>query len=162
MKPKVDEATKRRIRGGRMLLAGKKPSEVAWAVGVSRQTAYSWKAVIEGGGGIEALRDLSRGGRPASLSEQDKQWLTQALIDGPTAHGFGTELWTLSSGCASSSRSASVCASAKCMSGGCWANWGFPTRSPTSVPWSATSRPSSAGGEAAGLRLKKKPGARAA
>jgi transposase len=78
-----------------MLLAGKKPSEVAWAVGVSRQTAYSWKAVIEGGGGIEALRDLSRGGRPASLSEQDKQWLTQALIDGPTAHGFGTELWTL-------------------------------------------------------------------
>lgn len=95
MKPKVDEATKRRIRGGRMLLAGKKPSEVAWAVGVSRQTAYSWKAVIEGGGGIEALRNLSRGGRPASLSEQDKQWLTQALIDGPTAHGFGTELWTL-------------------------------------------------------------------
>jgi len=78
-----------------MLLAGKKPSEVAWAVGVSRQTAYSWKAVIEGGGGIEALRNLSRGGRPASLSEQDKQWLTQALIDGPTAHGFGTELWTL-------------------------------------------------------------------
>jgi transposase len=95
MKPKVDEATKRRIRGGRMLLAGKKPSEVAWAVGVSRQTAYSWKAVIEGGGGIEALRNLSRGGRPGNLSDQDKQWLTQALIDGPTAHGFGTELWTL-------------------------------------------------------------------
>lgn len=95
MKPKVDEATKRRIRGGRMLLAGKKPSEVARAVGVSRQTAYSWKAVIEDGGGIEALRNVSRGGRPASLSEQDKQWLTQALIDGPTAHGFGSELWTL-------------------------------------------------------------------
>jgi transposase len=95
MKPKVDEATKRRIRGGRMLLAGKKPSEVARAVGVSRQTAYSWKAVIEDGGGIEALRNLSRGGRPGNLSDQDKQWLTQALIDGPTAHGFGTELWTL-------------------------------------------------------------------
>jgi transposase len=62
IKPKVDEATKRRIRGGRMLLAGKKPSEVACAVGVSRQTAYSWKAVIEDGGGIEALRNLSRGG----------------------------------------------------------------------------------------------------
>jgi transposase len=95
MKPKVDEATKRRIRGGRMLLAGKKPSEVARAVGVSRQTAYSWKAVIEDGGGIEVLRNLSRGGRPGNLSDQDKQWLTQALIDGPTAHGFGTELWTL-------------------------------------------------------------------
>ncbi len=78
-----------------MLLAGKKPSEVARAVGVSRQTVYAWQARIEDGGGIEALRNLSRGGRPASLSEQDKQWLTQALIDGPTAHGFGTELWTL-------------------------------------------------------------------
>jgi len=44
-----------------MLLAGKKPSEVACAVGVSRQTAYSWKAVIEDGGGIESLRNLSRG-----------------------------------------------------------------------------------------------------
>jgi transposase len=78
-----------------MLLAGKKPSEVARAVGVSRQTAYSWKAVIGDGGGIEALRNVSRGGRPARLSEQDKQWLTQALINGPTAHGFGSELWTL-------------------------------------------------------------------
>jgi transposase len=94
MKSRVDEATRRRMRGGRMLLAGKKPAEVAAAVNVSRQTAYAWKGIVEEGG-IEALRKLSRGGRPGQLSEEDKQRLAQALIEGPTAHGFGSELWTL-------------------------------------------------------------------
>jgi len=80
---------------GECCLLARSPARSGALWGVSRQTAYSWKAVIEEGGGIEALRNVSRGGRPARLSEQDKQWLTQALIDGPTVHGFGSELWTL-------------------------------------------------------------------
>ena len=47
VKKRVEEAVRRRIRGGRMLLSGKNPREVADAVGVSRQTAYSWRAIVE-------------------------------------------------------------------------------------------------------------------
>jgi transposase len=44
-----------------MLLTGKRPAEVALAVGVARQTMYTWKRLLEEGG-IEALRAVpSRG-----------------------------------------------------------------------------------------------------
>ncbi len=94
MKKNADEAVRRRIRGARLLLAGKSPREVAEALGVSRQTAYAWKSVIENAG-IDGLRQSSRGGRPGQLRDEDKEWLRAALTEGPTAHGLGTELWTV-------------------------------------------------------------------
>ena len=39
---RLDEAARRRVKAGRMLLAGKTPAEAEHAVGVARQTAYSW------------------------------------------------------------------------------------------------------------------------
>ncbi len=47
------EATKKRLRAGRMLLAGKTPAESAIAVGVARQTVYPWKWLLD-----EGLGDL--------------------------------------------------------------------------------------------------------
>jgi hypothetical protein len=46
-KKQLDDATKKRLRAGRMLLAGKRPAEVALAVGVARQAVYtcSWMLV---------------------------------------------------------------------------------------------------------------------
>lgn len=90
----IEEAAKRRVRAARMLQAGKKPAEVAAAVGVARQTVYTWKRILEEGG-IDALREIDRGGRPASLDEEQFEQIRSALLKGPTAHGFGTELWTL-------------------------------------------------------------------
>ncbi|MHB8668292.1 MAG: helix-turn-helix domain-containing protein, partial [Burkholderiales bacterium] len=40
MRKLMDEAVKRRVKAGRMLKSGKKPAEVAKAVGVARQTVY--------------------------------------------------------------------------------------------------------------------------
>ena len=77
-----------------MLLAGKTPAQAANAVGVARQTAYTWKAVLDEGG-IDALRDMPTRGRPARLDDAQLQALGRALMDKPTDHGFGTELWTL-------------------------------------------------------------------
>ena len=37
----MDEATRKRVRAGRLMLAGKSPAEAAKAVGVARQTAYT-------------------------------------------------------------------------------------------------------------------------
>ena len=46
-------------------------------------------------GGMDALRAMPTRGRPARLNEQQLQSLGRALLQKPTEHGFGTELWTL-------------------------------------------------------------------
>ena len=91
---RLNEEQRRRVRAGRLLLAGKTPAQAAYAVGVARQTAYTWKAVLDEGG-IDALRAMPGRGRPARLDEQQLQALGRTLLQSPTEHGFGTELWTL-------------------------------------------------------------------
>ena len=73
------------------LLAGKTPAQAARAVGVARQTAYTWKALLDEGG-IDALRAMPTRGRPARLDDEQLQALGRALLQSPTRHGFGTEI----------------------------------------------------------------------
>ena len=94
VKKRLDEAPKKRVRAGRLLLKGKKPAEVALAVGVARQTVYTWKALLDERG-IDALRSAPSRGRPPRLDESELKGLRRALLQKPTEHGFGTELWTL-------------------------------------------------------------------
>jgi transposase len=91
---RLSEATKKRLKAARMLLAGKGCAEVALAVGVARQTVYTWKRLLDEGG-IDALRAVPERGRPAQLDEQQLAALRATLLQSPTSHGFGTELWTL-------------------------------------------------------------------
>lgn len=91
---RLDDAQRRRVRAGRMLLAGKTPAQAAHAVGVARQTVYTWKALLDEGG-IDALRAMPGRGRPARLDDEQLQALGRTLLQSPTEHGFGTELWTL-------------------------------------------------------------------
>lgn len=90
----LSEAAKKRVKAGRMLLAGKGCAEVALAVGVARQTVYTWKRLLDEGG-IDALREVPERGRPAQLDERQLASLRAAILQNPTEHGFGTELWTL-------------------------------------------------------------------
>jgi hypothetical protein len=78
-KSKQGEASKRRVRAGRLLLAGKTPPEVARMVGAPRQTVYRWREVLKVGG-IEALRDIDKGGRPAQLGAGELSQLYIALL----------------------------------------------------------------------------------
>ena len=66
MAKKMDETTRRRVRAGRMLLAGKGCTEVALAVGVARQTVHTWKCFLDEGG-IDALRAMGGKGMPPQL-----------------------------------------------------------------------------------------------
>ncbi|CAM3701915.1 Transposase [Polaromonas hydrogenivorans] len=68
VKKRLEEATRRRVRAGRLLQKGLKSAEVALTVGVARQTVYTCKAVLAEGG-IEALRAVPPPGRPARLNE---------------------------------------------------------------------------------------------
>jgi transposase len=94
VKKRLDEATKKRVLAGRLLLKGKKPAEVAVAVGVARQTVYTLRAMLDEGG-IDALRSAPSRGRPPRLDETKLEGLRRVLLQKPTEHGFGTELWTL-------------------------------------------------------------------
>jgi transposase len=46
-------------------------------------------------GGVKSLAAKPVAGRPLKLSVQRRQKLLELLRQGPTHHGFGTELWTL-------------------------------------------------------------------
>lgn len=94
MAKRLDDATKKRLRAGRMLLAGKRPAEVAEQVGVARQTVYTWKGLLDEGG-IDALRAVPARGRPAKLDATQLAGVRSVVLQSPTEHGFGTELWTL-------------------------------------------------------------------
>lgn len=93
MAKRLDEATKKRLRAGRMLLAGTRPADVAEKVGVARQTVYTWKGVLDEGG-IDALRAVPSRGRPAKLDESQLEGVRRAVLQNPTEYGVGTELWT--------------------------------------------------------------------
>lgn len=94
MAVKMDEAAKRRVRAGRLLMKGKKPAEVARAVGAPRQTVYRWLGVLQERG-IDGLREMSKGGRASRMSAGQLEELRQALLAGPMAAGYGTDLWTI-------------------------------------------------------------------
>jgi len=94
MPVKMDEAAKRRVRAGRLLLTGAAPASVAKRVGAPRQTVYRWLEVLREKG-IDGLREMSRGGRPARLGAEELGRLQVALLEGAVAHGSGTPLWTL-------------------------------------------------------------------
>jgi len=91
---RLSEATKKRLKAGRMLLAGKGCTDVAKAVGVARQTVHTWKGLLDESG-IDALRGVPERGRPAQLDEQQLAAVRATLLRSPTEYGFGTELWTL-------------------------------------------------------------------
>lgn len=93
-KKRSNEGAKRRIRAARLLQAGHAPAQVAREVKAPRQTVYRWLDVLRTQG-IEALRHMSKGGRPARIGAEELARLQVALLEGPTAHGFGTPLWTI-------------------------------------------------------------------
>jgi transposase len=75
-------------------MQGKPPAEVAAAVGAPRQTVYRWLDVLSAEG-LDGLRIMSKGGRPAQLDAEQHEALRRILLAGPQAAGFGTELWTI-------------------------------------------------------------------
>jgi transposase len=45
--------------------------------------------------GIDGLREMSKGGRPCLMSGEQIEALREALLAGPMAAGYDTDLWTL-------------------------------------------------------------------
>jgi transposase len=84
----------RRLRAGRLFARGKTRAQVARELGVSRVSAGRWYGLWEHEG-IEGLRGPGRTGRHPRLEASQLQQLEAALLAGPAAHGYQTQVWTL-------------------------------------------------------------------
>jgi transposase len=68
--------------------------DVATELGVSAQTASRWYRSWQTGG-RDALVGVDRLGRTPRLSDEQLADVETALLAGPKANGFGTDMWTL-------------------------------------------------------------------
>jgi transposase len=71
-------------------------AEVATSVGMTRQTLYNWVRRFEAGGGLRALVDRTRQGRPPKLSRAVQRLLVWLLKQPPDAFGYAAVGWTTS------------------------------------------------------------------
>jgi transposase len=76
-----------------MLQQGLGPSEIARTLGVDRRSVRRWRAAMEKEG-AQGLAAHPASGRPALLSEAQKNKLERALRRGAQAVGYETDLWT--------------------------------------------------------------------
>lgn len=77
-----------------MFARGKRQVEVAAALDVSRATVSGWYRLWSQGG-RDALAGAGRAGRRRRLSDGQLAEVAAALLKGPRANGFATDLWTL-------------------------------------------------------------------
>ena len=91
-----DRLEVRRLRAAELFAAGVRQAEVARQLEVSAQAVSVWHARWQTGG-TDALRSRGPSGPTPRLSDAQLATVEQALLEGPTAHGFTGELWTLDS-----------------------------------------------------------------
>jgi transposase len=86
--------TARRMQAADMFARGKRQVDVVTELGVSAQTASRWhRAWQEQGRG--GLAGAGRAGRRRKLTDEQLAGVEAALLEGPRANGFPTEMWTL-------------------------------------------------------------------
>jgi transposase len=85
---------RRRRRSAQLFEEGLAQADVARRLQVTRTTALRWYRSWSKGG-LEGLRGAGRAGRKPRLSEAQQELVVQALLEGPLAWGYETELWTL-------------------------------------------------------------------
>jgi transposase len=73
---------------------GKRQVDVAAKLGISQPTASRWYQSWLAGGRA-ALAGAGRAGRMRKLSDEQLAQVEAALVKGPRANGFPTQMWTL-------------------------------------------------------------------
>jgi transposase len=84
----------RRFQAAELFRQGHPQAEIMRRLKVSRQTASRWHAAWLKDG-TKALKAAGRAGRKPRMEKADTRQVEKALLQGPMAHGFSTELWTL-------------------------------------------------------------------
>jgi transposase len=84
----------RRLRAARLFARGESQVAVAKALGVTRVSAHHWFHAWKAQGRA-GLKGAGRAGRKPRLDAAQLAGVERALRNGPRAHGFSTDLWTL-------------------------------------------------------------------
>ena len=94
MRPKgtPQQLAARRERAAQLLAEGATITAVAKAVGVSRQTIYTWRAEARR---PQRKRKRPPVGRPGRLTAGQQRQLARVLLKGALAYGYATDHWTL-------------------------------------------------------------------
>ena len=77
-----------------MFARGKRQIDVVTKLEVSAQTASRWHRTFLAEG-KKGLAGVGRAGRLCKLSDEQLAQVEAALVNGPRANGFPTEMWTL-------------------------------------------------------------------
>lgn len=85
---------RRRRRAAKMFDRGCPVPEVVQRLGVARQVGYRWREAWQAGG-VRALASRGPAGPKGRLGPEQTQQLVDALLEGPAAYGYKTQLWTL-------------------------------------------------------------------
>jgi transposase len=95
MKAKLtrEQMEARRLLAGRLLLQGKRVSQVALETGAAKSSVSRWNTLLEKEG-QEALRARKAPGATPRLTARQKKRLIRILLRGPCKSGYRTELWT--------------------------------------------------------------------
>jgi transposase len=96
MATKRDHAAmeRRRLKAVALFEKGLGASAVARRLGVRRQSAHAWKRRWQQEGRA-GLQSKGPAGPKSRLNPAQEEALTQAILDGPTAAGYATAVWTL-------------------------------------------------------------------
>ena len=89
------ELERQRFRAIELLQKGYRPYEVAEILGVSRTSITQWKELHQRDG-PDGLKAKPHPGPKPKLTDHQRKRLACLLLKGPKAHGFATDLWTLS------------------------------------------------------------------
>jgi len=84
----------RRLQAAALFAKGMTQAEVARRLGVSRTSAMKWYDAWKSKG-TRGLQLAEHFGRPTKTTDADLARIEAALLKGPAAHGWTTEIWTL-------------------------------------------------------------------
>jgi len=95
MRPRGDPRAleRRRIKAIGLSKKGLGPSKIAARLAVDRRSVHRWLAAYRNRG-IEGVTPLPTPGRPCKLSMDDRQKLSQMLLNGAVTHGYASDRWT--------------------------------------------------------------------
>lgn len=88
-----EQMAERRLQAARDLKEGMTEADVARKYGVSPVSAWRWHQTLQREG-IEGLRLKKAKGAEPRLDATQKKRLAKILEEGPTRHGWATELWS--------------------------------------------------------------------
>lgn len=89
-----DKREQRRFKAAKLFSEGKKQTAVAKKLGVTRAAVSYWHKAWKKNG-IDGLTSKGKSGPKSELTESKLKKVEAALLKGPQAFGYATDIWTL-------------------------------------------------------------------